>query len=66
MEDGRNQSRSSAEASKWDKGKQLFLEKFRGFIDNKYSNVADRKRIMVARSKMLRDGKNTDKVNADD
>ena len=66
MEDGRNQSRSSAEASKWDKGKQLFLEKFRGFIDNKYSNVADRKRIMVARSKMLRDGKNTDKVNADE
>ena len=33
LDDGRNQSRSAAEMDKWEKGKQLFLEKFRGFVD---------------------------------
>ena len=51
---------------KWEKGKQLFLEKFRGFVDRKYADLSDRKRIMIARSKMMRDGKHTDKVTAND
>ena len=51
---------------KWEKGKQLFLEKFRGFVDRKYADLSDRKRIMIARSKMMRDGKHTDKVTEND
>ena len=44
MEAGRSQSSTPAEAAKWEAGKRLFLDEYRGFVDRKYKAVADRKR----------------------
>ena len=54
LDAGRNQANTPAEAAKWEAGKRLFLEHYRGFVDSKYPDVADRKRIMIARGKMIR------------
>ena len=45
---------------------RLFLEHYRGFVDSKYPDVADRKRIMIARGKMMREGKHTSSVTQKD